>query len=86
MTRTTMITLTVAALAAAVPAVAAGDAARGKAKFEAACAECHQVGDFKRADFGAKLGPVLAGTKKHRPKLKLTEGEVADLTAAIGAK
>lgn len=86
MHRRITITLALAALAAATPALASGDAARGKTKFEATCAECHQGGDFKPADFGTKLGAIVAGKAKHRPKLKLTDAEVADLEAAIGAR
>jgi mono/diheme cytochrome c family protein len=60
----------------------AADAARGKGKFEAACAECHAAADLKgaaAATFGEKLQQIAAGKGKHRPKLKLSAEEVADL-------
>jgi mono/diheme cytochrome c family protein len=68
-------------LSVATPGVAA-DAARGKAKFEAACAECHAAADLKGAaatTFGDKLQQIAAGKAKHRPKLQLAAEEVADL-------
>jgi cytochrome c2 len=84
------LSIAVAALAtvlcAGSPAFAAGDAAKGKAKFESACADCHEKGDFKPADFGTKLNAIMAGQAKHKKALKLSEAEVADLVAAINAK
>ena len=68
--------------------VASADAAAGKAKFEAACAECHEVADFEgtsAADLTATLKKMVAGQQKHKAALKLTDAEIADLAACITA-
>ena len=49
--------------------VASADAAAGKAKFAAACAECHEVADFEGESAAAvteSLKKSVAGTKKHK--------------------
>jgi mono/diheme cytochrome c family protein len=64
------------------------DAAAGKAKFTAVCAECHEVGDFKGEDAKAltdSIKQIVAGTKKHKKALKLTDAEIADLAAYMAA-
>ncbi|MCE3285743.1 MAG: hypothetical protein K0R70_1999 [Steroidobacteraceae bacterium] len=68
--------------------VASADAAAGKAKFEAACAECHEVADFEgtsAADITATLKKIVAGQQKHKTALKLTDAEIADLAACLSA-
>ena len=68
--------------------VASADAAAGKAKFTAACAECHEVGDFEgtsAADMTATLKKIVAGQQKHKVAVKLTDAEIADLAAYIAA-
>jgi mono/diheme cytochrome c family protein len=68
--------------------VASADPAAAKAKFTAACAECHEVADFDgtaAADLSATLKKIVAGTQKHKPALKLTDAEIADLAAYIAA-
>lgn len=68
--------------------VASADAAAGKAKFTADCAECHEVADFEGTDaaaLGATLKKMVAGQQKHKTALKLTDAEIADLAAYIAA-
>jgi mono/diheme cytochrome c family protein len=67
---------------------ASADAAAGKAKFTAACAECHEVADFEGESAAAlteSLKKIVAGTQKHKKALKLTDAEVADLAAYMAA-
>jgi mono/diheme cytochrome c family protein len=67
---------------------ASADAAAGKAKFTAACAECHEVADFAGESAAAlteSLKKIVAGTQKHKAALKLTDAEVADLAAYMAA-
>lgn len=64
------------------------DAAAGKAKFAAACAECHEAADFEGESAAAlteSLKKIVAGTQKHKEPLKLTDAEVADLAAYMAA-
>ena len=68
--------------------VASADAAAGKAKFEAVCAECHEAGDFAGEDaaaLGATLKKIVAGQQKHKTALKLSDAEIADLAAYMAA-
>ena len=68
--------------------VASADAAAGKAKFEAVCAECHEAGDFAGEDaaaLGATLKKIVAGQQKHKTALKLSDAEIADLAAFMSA-
>ena len=68
--------------------VASADAAAGKAKFEAACAECHEAGDFEGEDAAAltaTLKKMVAGQQKHKTALKLSDAEIADLAAFMSA-
>jgi cytochrome c2 len=75
-----------AAACASAQALACGDAAKGNAKFEASCADCHDKGELKPADFTTKVKAIVAGTAKHKKALKLTHAEIADLAAAVGEK
>jgi mono/diheme cytochrome c family protein len=70
---------------------ASADAAAGKAKFEAACAECHEAGDFEGEDAKAladSLTKMAAGTMKHKQAIKLSPAEITDVAAymATGGK
>jgi cytochrome c553 len=68
--------------------VASADAAAGKAKFEAACAECHEVADFEGEGAAAlteTLKAIVAGKQKHKNALKLSDAEIADLAAYMAA-
>lgn len=79
-----MIAFTVASLGFGGAALAAGDAAAGKAKFEAVCADCHEPQDqaaMKPAEFDAAIRGIVAGTVKHKKKLTLTDAEIANLGA-----
>jgi mono/diheme cytochrome c family protein len=67
---------------------ASADAAAGKAKFTAACAECHEVGDFAGepvAKLTESIKAIVAGTQKHKKALKLSDAEIADLAAYMSA-
>jgi mono/diheme cytochrome c family protein len=67
---------------------ASADAAAGKAKFAATCAECHEVADFEGESASAltdSIKKIVAGTQKHKQALKLTDAEVADLAAYMAA-
>jgi cytochrome c553 len=68
--------------------VASADAAAGKAKFTAACAECHEVADFEGESAAAlteTLKAIVAGKQKHKNALKLSDAEIADLAAYMAA-
>ena len=68
--------------------IAAADAAAGKAKFTAACAECHEAGDFAGQDakeLTATIKSIVAGQHKHKKALQLTDAEIADLAAYMSA-
>lgn len=74
--------------AALVPAEAQelGDAAAGKAYFEAECAECHRAARLtgeRGSKFVAGTDAIAAGKAKHKPRIKLTPKAVADLTAFL---
>ena len=67
---------------------ASADAAAGKAKFAATCADCHEAGDFAgtpAADLTATLKKIVAGQQKHKSALKLTDAEIADVAAFMSA-
>jgi mono/diheme cytochrome c family protein len=84
-----ILALSVAAFAiAGFSTAASADAAACKAKFTAACAECHEVADFEGESAAAltdSLKKIVAGTQKHKGALKLTDAEVADLAAYMAA-
>lgn len=64
--------------------LAHADAAAGKATFEETCSECHEVADFDGEDpkaVAATLKQIVAGTKKHKKALKLTDAQIADVAA-----
>jgi mono/diheme cytochrome c family protein len=68
--------------------VVSADAAAGKAKFEAICAECHEAGDFAGEDAAAltaTLKKMVAGQQKHKTALKLSDAEIADVAAYMAA-
>lgn len=67
---------------------ASADAAAGKAKFTAACAECHEVADFEGESAAAlteTIKAIVAGKQKHKNALKLSDAEIADLAAYMAA-
>ena len=68
--------------------IASADAAAGKAKFTAACAECHEVADFEGEDAKAladTMKKIVAGQAKHKNALKLTDAEIASLSEYMAA-
>ncbi len=89
MKSTRMFAVSVATLAlAGFSSVASADAAAGKAKFTAECAECHEVADFEGQDAKAlseSMKSIVAGKTKHKAALKLSDAEIADLAACITA-
>jgi mono/diheme cytochrome c family protein len=67
---------------------ASADAAAGKAKFEAACAECHEAGDFEGEDAKAladSLKKIASGEMKHKSKITLSEAEIASVAAYMAS-
>jgi mono/diheme cytochrome c family protein len=73
---------------AALSGTALADAAAGKAKFEAQCAECHEAGDFEGTsakELGETLTHMAAGHVKHKKPIKLTTAEIADVAAFLSA-
>lgn len=67
---------------------ASADAAAGKAKFEAACAECHEAGDFEGEDAKAladSLTKIAGGQMKHKAEIKLSAAEIADVAAYMAS-
>ena len=73
--------------ALAPPGVALhADAAAGKAKFEAQCAECHEAGDFEGTaakEIGETLTHMAAGHVKHKTPIKLSAAEIAAVAAYL---
>jgi mono/diheme cytochrome c family protein len=84
-----ILALSVAAFAlAGFSTAASADAAAGKAKFAATCAECHEAADFEGESAAAlsdSIKKIVAGTQKHKEALKLTDAEIADLAAYMAA-
>ncbi len=63
---------------------ASADAAAGKAKFDAACGECHEAADFEGEDakgLADSIKKIAAGQVKHKAAIKLTDAEIADVAA-----
>jgi mono/diheme cytochrome c family protein len=64
------------------------DAAAGKAKFEATCADCHEAGDFEGEDAGAladTIKKIAGGQMKHKADIKLSDAEIADVAAFMAS-
>ncbi|HSQ70494.1 MAG TPA: c-type cytochrome [Steroidobacteraceae bacterium] len=67
---------------------ASADAAAGKAKFDATCADCHEAGDFEGEDAAAladSLKQIVGGQLKHKQALKLSDQEIADVAAYMAS-
>jgi mono/diheme cytochrome c family protein len=67
---------------------ASADAAAGKAKFAADCAECHEAADFAGEDAKAladSLKKMAAGQMKHKTAIKLSDAEIADVAAYMAS-
>jgi cytochrome c553 len=73
----------------ALSGTALADAAAGKAKFEESCADCHEAADFKgksAADLTQAMKDISSGKMKHKGKVKLSDAEIANVVAHLGAK
>ena len=73
----------------AMSGAAFADAAAGKAKFAAECAECHEAADFDGTpakEIGETLTHMAAGHVKHKKPIKLSATEIADVAAFLGDK
>jgi len=78
----------VAGLGLAGWGMAANADAAGKAKFEAACAECHEAGDFAGEGATAladSLTKMASGAMKHKTKITLSEAEIASVAAYMAS-
>jgi mono/diheme cytochrome c family protein len=67
---------------------ASADAAAGKAKFAADCAECHEAADFAGEDakgLADSLKKMAAGQMKHKTAIKLSDAEIADVAAYMAS-
>jgi cytochrome c553 len=74
--------------AAAAAVAFAGPAFADKAKFDAECADCHEVKDFAGkpvADLEKTLKGISAGSVKHKGKLKISDAEAKSLAAYMSA-
>jgi len=83
-----VLVVAVAGLGAAGWGMAANADAAGKAKFDAACAECHEAGDFAGEDakaLGETLKKIVAGQQKHKSKLALTDAEIASVAGYMAS-
>ncbi len=81
-TKWMVMTLAAGALAFSGAAMA-GDAAAGEKKADA-CIDCHEPAEFagQKADaIAASIKAQLAATSKHKPKLTLSDADIADLAA-----
>ncbi len=73
------IAVTVAAALAGFSGVSLAD---GKAKFDAACGECHFADDFEgedTAEIQGIISGIVAGDVEHKKKLTLSEAEIAEI-------
>jgi len=78
----------VAAGLAGYGAVAAADAAAGKATFDEICSECHEAADFEgedAAEVTATVKKIVAGQMKHKKALKLSDQQAADVAAYMAS-
>ena len=83
-----VLVVTVAAVGAAGWGMAANADAAGKAKFEAACAECHEAGDFEGEDAKAladSITKIASGAMKHKSKITLSAAEITSVAAYMAS-
>ena len=69
-------------------AVAHADAAAGKATFTSICSECHEAADFDGEDpkqLAANVHDIVAGKKKHKKALQLTDQQITDVATYMAA-
>jgi mono/diheme cytochrome c family protein len=63
---------------------AQADVAAGKARFNAACGQCHDSADFENENpqaLAATLHRIVSGELKHKKPLQLSDQEIADIAA-----
>ncbi len=80
-------TITLAWLAACIPANAA-DTAAGQKTFTAICAACHKLKSYagkSDTELETQIKGIVAGTIKHPKKLTLSETDIADVAAYISS-
>ena len=68
---------------------ALADAAAGKKTFDDICSECHETADFEGEDLKAQtatIKEIVAGQKKHKKKLELTDQQISDLSAYFASQ
>ena len=78
----------VAGLGMAGWGMAANADAAGKAKFDAACAECHEAGDFEGEDAKAladSIKKIASGAMKHKSKITLSDAEITSVAAYMAS-
>jgi mono/diheme cytochrome c family protein len=66
----------------------AADVAAGKAAANAKCVQCHDADDWEgesAASLESLIRDIVAGKVKHKNKLALTPGEIADIAAYWGS-
>ena len=75
------------ALAYAPASALPADIAAGKAISTAQCIECHEADDWhgeSAADLEALIKDIVAGKVRHKKKLSLSAGEIANIAAYWG--
>ena len=78
----------VAGLGMAGWGMAANADAAGKAKFDAACAECHEAGDFEGEDAKAladSIKKIASGAMKHKSKITLSDAEITSVAGYMAS-
>lgn len=66
----------------------AADVAAGKVAANAKCVQCHEADDWEgesAASLESLIRDIVAGKVKHKNKLTLTPGEIADIAAYWGS-
>ena len=86
--RYSAVALAVVALTGWSASALAADKAAGKAKFESACADCHEAADFEgeaEASLADSLKKIVAKQVKHKEALTLSDPEIANLAAFMAS-
>ncbi|MGH2500803.1 MAG: c-type cytochrome [Candidatus Limnocylindria bacterium] len=81
---TASVALAIAAIVSLGSVSARADVAAGKARFNAACGECHDSADFENENpqaLAATLRRIVSGELKHKKPLQLSDQEIADIAA-----
>jgi len=78
----------VAGLGLAGWGMAANADAAGKAKFDAACAECHEAGDFEGEDAKAladSIKKIAYSAMNHKSKITLSDAETTSVAGYMAS-